>query len=154
MKKVFITYGDQKYKDSLQRIKKEAEALEIFDEIHLYNDKLLPDLFQEYVRQYERGGGYWLWKPYVLFDALSKVDEGDIIVYADAGCTLLRHTDWKDYFRILKRKEAIFFITKGKNKKWCKKEVFTFFNPNNSLWRNAYQIQACLLYTSDAADEL
>ena len=142
MKKVFITYGDQKYKDSLQRIKKEAEALEIFDEIHLYNDKLLPDLFQEYVRQYERGGGYWLWKPYVLFDALSKVDEGDIIVYADAGCTLLRHTDWKDYFRILKRKEAIFFITKGKNKKWCKKEVFTFFNPNNSLWRNAYQIQA------------
>ena len=36
MKKVFITYGDQKYKDSLQRIKKEAEALEIFDEIHLY----------------------------------------------------------------------------------------------------------------------
>lgn len=50
MKKVFITYGDQKYKDSLQRIKKEAEALEIFDEIHLYNDKLLPDLFQEYVR--------------------------------------------------------------------------------------------------------
>ena len=110
MKKVFITYGDQKYKDSLQRIKKEAEALEIFDEIHLYNDKLLPDLFQEYVRQYERGGGYWLWKPYVLFDALSKVDEGDIIVYADAGCTLLRHTDWKDYFRILKRKEAIFFI--------------------------------------------
>lgn len=57
MKKVFITYGDQKYKDSLQRIKKEAEALEIFDEIHLYNDKLLPDLFQEYVRQYERGAG-------------------------------------------------------------------------------------------------
>lgn len=142
MKKIFITYGDQKYKDSLQRIKKEAGTLGFFDEIYLYSNELLPNLFQKYTRQYERGGGYWLWKPYILFDALSKVDEGDIIVYADAGCTLLKHTDWEDYFRILKRKDAIFFITKGKNKKWCKREVFTFFNPNNCLWRNANQIQA------------
>ena len=142
MKKIFITYGDQRYLDSLQRIKKEAESLGFFDEIQLYNDKLLPDLFQEYTRRYKRGGGYWLWKPYILFDAWNKAEEGDIIVYADAGCTLLKHKDWERYFQTLKKKDAIFFITKGKNKRWCKKEVFTFFNPKNSLWRYANQIQA------------
>lgn len=142
MKKIFITYGDQNYQDSLQRIKKEAEALGFFDEICLYTNESLPNPFKKYTELYRRGGGYWLWKPYIVHEALSRADEGDIIVYADAGCTLLKHTDWEYYFQCLKKKEALFFITKGKNKRWCKKEVFRYFNPHNSLWRNANQIQA------------
>lgn len=35
-----------------------------------------------------KGGGYWTWKPYIIADMLSKLSEGDILIYADAGCTL------------------------------------------------------------------
>ena len=35
-----------------------------------------------------RGGGYWLWKPLVVRDALSRLADGAVLLYADAGCTL------------------------------------------------------------------
>lgn len=152
MKTFFITYGDQNYQESLLRIKKEAEALEIFDEVRLYNDEALPEPFKDYTTQYKRGGGYWLWKPWIIHDTLSRANEGDIIVYADAGCTLLKHKDWRHYFKILKKKEAIFFIASGKNRKWCKKEVFSFFNPYNDLWKFANQIQATFIIIKKTKD--
>lgn len=36
------------------------------------------------------GGGYWIWKPYVIKDALGKVEEGDYIVYTDAGSAFVQ----------------------------------------------------------------
>ncbi len=32
-----------------------------------------------------RGGGYWVWKPYVIKKALSNIQEGERLVYLDAG---------------------------------------------------------------------
>jgi hypothetical protein len=32
-----------------------------------------------------RGSGYWLWKPYFVDRALNSLDEGDCLVYTDAG---------------------------------------------------------------------
>ena len=145
MKKVLISYGDHNYEESLERIKREATSLGIFDEIFLYTDKMLPANFSSYTKQYSRGGGYWLWKPWIIHHTLEKLDEGDIVVYVDAGCTLLKHKDWEYYFNQLKQKEAVFFIATGKNKKWCKQAVFNYFNPHNHLWKFANQIQATFL---------
>ena len=56
MKKVLISYGDHNYEESLERIKREATSLGIFDEIFLYTDKMLPANFSSYTKQYSRGG--------------------------------------------------------------------------------------------------
>ena len=32
-----------------------------------------------------RGAGYWAWKPYIILDSLSKIDNGDFIIYYDVG---------------------------------------------------------------------
>jgi hypothetical protein len=32
----------------------------------------------------ERGAGYWLWKPYLIFQELYLARDGDIIMYSDA----------------------------------------------------------------------
>lgn len=141
-KRYFISYGDQNYQASLTRIRNEAEALHLFDEIILYSDESLPEPFRSYTRQYKRGGGYWMWKPYVIYHTLQKMEEGDILVYADAGCTLLSHPDWHAYFHRLTRKEAVFFLAEGKNSKWCKQDVFRFFTPQSQLWKYGNQIQA------------
>jgi len=34
-----------------------------------------------------RGGGYWIWKSYIIADALSKLNDNDILLYTDAGCS-------------------------------------------------------------------
>ena len=33
-----------------------------------------------------RGGGYWIWKPYIISKMLEQINENDILVYIDAGC--------------------------------------------------------------------
>lgn len=152
MKKIFITYGDSNYHNSLLRIKNEAKLTGMFDEVLLYTPEQLPERFQQYTSRYKRGGGYWLWKPWIIQDALNKANEGDIIVYADAGCTLLKHKDWNYYFSLLKDKKGIFFITSGKSKKWCKQEVFSYFHTKNNIWKYANQIQATFLIIKKTID--
>ncbi len=45
MKRTFVTYGDDNYRESLQRIKAEAEATGLFDSVRLYTPADLPEPF-------------------------------------------------------------------------------------------------------------
>ncbi|MCI5742872.1 hypothetical protein [Phocaeicola faecicola] len=138
----FITYGDKKYRESVARISKEAEQTGVFHEIIGYTDEQLPEPFKTYAARYPRGGGYWLWKPWAVWNTWQQMQEGDVLVYADAGCTLLPHPDWQRYLQRIAHKKALFFIAEGKNRKWCKKEVFDFFTPCIQWWKYARQVQA------------
>lgn len=35
------------------------------------------------------GVGFWLWKPYIILEALNAVSDGDIVVYADSGLEIV-----------------------------------------------------------------
>eukprot|EP00966_Prymnesium_polylepis_P200544 4646765-Prymnesium_polylepis.1 len=48
-----------------------------------------PELISALERE-ARGGGYWLWKPLVVREALHALADGEALLYCDAGCTL-RH---------------------------------------------------------------
>lgn len=34
---------------------------------------------------FSRGAGYWIWKPWIILDKLSRIDKGDVLIYLDAG---------------------------------------------------------------------
>ena len=73
-KVIFITYGDEIYRDSRARIRKMAEDTGIFDEILVYTPADLPDEVKNHeLMQYKRGGGYWFWKPYVILKTLQEI---------------------------------------------------------------------------------
>lgn len=145
MKATFVTYGDGNYRDSLCRIGREARATGVFDSVRLYGPADLPEPFLSYTRRYRRGGGYWLWKPYVIVSELDRAAEGDIVVYADAGCTLMPHADWQRYFSAVDGREELFFLAEGKSDRWCKKEVFDFFRTRTGAWKKACQVQATFI---------
>ena len=75
----FITFGNEKYYNSLQRIKKEVENFNIFDEIIIKNDKDLKDDIEfwnkhsDFIKKYNRGYGYWIWKPYINLKLMEKI---------------------------------------------------------------------------------
>ena len=59
-----------------------------------YVDKVIewsPEMIQDYVSQHKeifdisRGAGLWLWKPYVILQTLKQINDGDYVIYADAG---------------------------------------------------------------------
>ncbi|WP_431216017.1 hypothetical protein ACQ86N_16030 [Puia sp. P3] len=37
--------------------------------------------------------GYWLWKPFIILEALKNAADGDIVVYADSGLEITASLD-------------------------------------------------------------
>lgn len=56
----------------------------------MFNGERLPGDFLERHRDIlrARGFGYWIWKPVIIADVLSRCAEGDLVTYLDAGFTL------------------------------------------------------------------
>jgi hypothetical protein len=143
MKKYFITYGDERYAKSVERIKQEAERLNIFDEIICYSPADLgADILQCEAMQHKRGGGYWAWKPYVILKTLKTIKDGDIVVYCDAGCTLSESKEWDKWFSLLKTHDIIAFLIHQRNENYCRKNVLDYFKTNPCNWEKAYMASA------------
>lgn len=111
MANIFITYGDDKYKKSLELIKKEAQSVGIFNQIIVYTPHDLPNCIKSSpLFLFRKGGGYWVWKPYIIYDALLHCQENDVIYYTDAGCTLNpKSSEWHFFQKEMHKHNAIFF---------------------------------------------
>ena len=88
----FISFGNVKFRQSVQAIQTEASQFELFDRIlgytekDLQNDTAFWSQHGEFIESNARGYGFWLWKPYIILKTLNQMSEGDCLVYADAGC--------------------------------------------------------------------
>jgi hypothetical protein len=92
MKKYLVTFGDSRLYRSLNRFKKQAEAMKFYDSIYCFNETNLDrdfiKTFKEHLIPGSRGFGYWSWKPQIVLQVLRKMDNGDILQYTDVGCHL------------------------------------------------------------------
>ncbi len=88
--RAFITFGDEKYRRTRELLRDEASALGVFDECTAYGpEDLAPAFLQrhaQFIRESARGYGYWIWKPHLILKKLNSLQDGDILMYADAGC--------------------------------------------------------------------
>jgi len=153
----FISYGNDKFKESIERIRKEAEQMGCFNgNIKVYTPEDLSNEFKGAVGDVineSRGGGYWIWKPYIIVDMLSKLNDNDILLYADSGCTLdpTGVPRLKEYMEMIAPKsnkavlamrlvnDAGLFITK----KWTSMPIFDYFKQSlDGTISNSSQILA------------
>ena len=87
--KLFLNYGDQKFILSRKRISLEAQNLNYFDKIITETEDVKNDLeiidclknpnFKK-VFTAKRGGGYWLWKPYLIKHLMESMDENEVVL--------------------------------------------------------------------------
>lgn len=144
MKRVFVSFADRRYKQALERIKKETEDFG-FDERYFFTEKDLPkDFFKGFSPKiYRRGYGYWSWKPYIVKDMLDKLDDGDILVYSDAGTQwhLSGKRRFDEYLSMINEHTPILtFQQPYLVKDWTKGDAFNYICPNN--WQEyAMQLQ-------------
>jgi hypothetical protein len=96
----FRTYGDEKYAASKRRILEEANNTGWFATASSIEPK---DLSEEFITKYEdvfsrdRGGGYWIWKFFVFEQTMNEIEEGDFLVYLDAGSQLNKQGEKRFY---------------------------------------------------------
>jgi hypothetical protein len=91
-----ITYANQKYRYNQLINKKTAEKLNFFDEFYTFHPrKLEKAFFEKYhdIAIQDRGGGYWIWKPYIILKTLATTKEGDILFYCDSGSIFLKSVE-------------------------------------------------------------
>jgi hypothetical protein len=110
MKIYFITYGNDKFKYSVKRIVIEAQKIDFFDEVLDFCEDDLPIYIKSSpLFSSSKGGGYWLWKPYVVKKVLEKIQDNDIVIYSDAGNKIFKSTKWEDYIKFLDKYDSLFF---------------------------------------------
>ena len=146
MKKHFITYADERFAEARDRILTEAANTGEFDVVKAYGpNDVSEDLKSSSVFSERRGGGYWSWKPDIILNELACMNDGDIVVYADAGCELVSGKEWKRYWQVLENKELIVQRIYQINGKWTRKSVIEEFSEIPSEWLNKCQFMAGVL---------
>lgn len=162
MKKICIAYADTNLAYSLKRIGRQARRLGVFDEVILYTPADLPDyILQSPLMQYKKGGGYWAWKPAIIHETLQNHEEGDVVVYVDAGCTLNSGTEWDLMFKLMLEYDTICFHydaempiwakwgnTSTKIKYWTKQSALSFLDDycGDNAYHESYKIWGGLLF--------
>ena len=140
------SFVDSRMSPTLKRLKKQAEAFDIFEKILLYNEKCFDEdflkIFGSKLNPKTRGYGYWVWKPYIIQKALSEINEDDILLYIDAGSHLNINGKerFKEYLEIVNNNKSGFltFEIYGEvflEKYWTKGDLLNFFGviDNNSI---------------------
>lgn len=91
-----------------------------------------------------RGFGYWLWKPYFIYKSMLHCQEGDILIYADAGIEFVNSVS-----HIIDRMDQdIFFFTNGfPQLEWCKMDCIKAILGNHYYTTcNDKQVQASCIF--------
>ena len=131
-----ITYSNEVFAHSKARLCQEARETGWFDTVTAYGPEDLDAEFKHtlrYILSQKRGAGYWVWKPYIIKKKLAEINDGDILVYLDAGCSLCKSGEkrFHEYVDMLHNRESdgiISFQMTHDEKIWTTKEIFNHFN--------------------------
>lgn len=147
----FITYGDKQFDAAKQRIINEAKATNWFDTTKAFSDSnISSELRASGLMNIGRGGGLWSWKPDIIHKVVQGLPDGEIVIYADAGCSLQKCEEWNKIERILEDKDLIAQRIFQPSYKWTRREIIDAFKDNPSDWTDKMQFcaTAIILKTS------
>src|SRR5690606_24258690 len=151
MKIHFLTFASSSFKKSLKRIRKEAEATGFFDTVTCMSESDLPISYRIknilFLNKFTKGYGLWMWKRFITKMLLSKIDEVDILLYADAGCVLNKEGKKKfdEYIGMLLDSEFsnLSFQMNHLEKEYTKGHVFKYFKiENKEILKNTGMLAA------------
>ena len=137
----FLTFANTNYM-STDRIKKQAEEFEIFDNILSKTELDIPEFIkkhEQFINYYKPGYGYWIWK----HDSKIKLNENDILIYCDAGIYLNINGKKRLLYYLNKLDDIISLVTFSTNDKYkaqyyVKSDAIMNYYPNfNSELNNA-----------------
>jgi hypothetical protein len=131
----FLVYNDNTHNHYVNQLLRSLEIYGKEFEIMVFNKRDMDNDFckkHNHILKCSRGGGYWLWKPYMIHKTLQKINENDIIFYLDSKyyfiepftnlyLEYMKHHDllvWKN-----KPNEPIWYM-----KNFCKMDVIHKYN--------------------------
>lgn len=142
---VAINYSDEKFKSSQKYNTKTAYKKGHVDKVIEYSPK---DIDKEFFEKYydilscPRGGGYWLWKPYLVLKTLKQLNEQDFLFYCDSGAIYVNDLKFLIKDMDISNSDIMLFELPLIEKQWTKKELFNIVGCDYEKYANTNQILA------------
>lgn len=137
MKTYLVCYGTPEYSES-RKLLCESALKNGVDVCKCYDSKWLKkSLFyrkNKNILNSFRGAGYWLWKPYVILEALNQIKEGDTLIYSDCGVQIIKSINFLLKVAI-EQSGLTYFSDEGLYlKNWTKRDCFIGMDADNSFF--------------------
>ena len=156
MKRLLVSYADERFLRSQKRLDRSALRFGI-DEVRAW-DRLALERTTFY-RQHRkildkrRGSGYWLWKPFIIAEALARLGDGDILVYSDAGVEII--ADLSPLFELcLGNNGMLLFanhprgdpvLPSNRCSRWTKRDCFVYMDCDTPYYHGSQMLDASFL---------
>jgi hypothetical protein len=91
----------------------------------------------------DKGYGLYIWKPYIINDMLNNVNDGDIVVYSDAGVEFINNVS-----HVIDRMDQDIFLFGNmfEHIDWCKMECLEMMGMNAPRVYEGKQVQASVIF--------
>ena len=125
----YLIYNDDTHTKYNEKLIDSVKAYSSFKIIIFDKKKIDEDFNVKYhhILSQKRGGGYWIWKPYIIYHTLKDLQDNDILIYSDSSYYFTEKFEdlYKDH---LKKSDIVVWHNKpneGMNcmMTYCKPEV-------------------------------
>ena len=141
MRRMYVTFSGSNYDETTRRIVDDAPKFGA-DEVRVYDDEWLTEQpFRQlnawlWDHPHKRGFGWYAWKPFIILDALSKAQDGDVVLFTDAD-TYPVH-DLTALFEICARDGAMLFEASAwMNRQWCKRDCYVILAQDEAKYHDS-----------------
>ncbi len=149
-----LTYCDEKYKRQQEQLVARALELDSVDFFITMNreDLIETDFYKENKKLLDqsRGGGFWIWKPMYILEALKTMEPEDILVYMDCGDYIRK--SFRDFVQRKMRTTDIYLTEGGyPNNEYTKYDVFEAMGCLDKKYIQSNQVEAGIIVLKNTA---
>lgn len=156
-------FADSRYIYSQERLMWQTQNMKTITKGFHYDESDLPDAIfgklMDYLKPGIPGFGFWIWKPYIILDALKRIKNGDVLLYLDTGCYLNKKGKMRfmEYCKTVAINDSGFLVTNTSRNHfecfWTKGDIFDFFNVrDNKIFTDTPQYQAGTIFIRKQPD--
>jgi hypothetical protein len=158
----FMSFGGPtpNYHATLARICGEATSFGEFasirgyDELTLKSDPAFWNKHGAFIESRWRGYGYWVWKSYLILRRLREINDGDILVYSDAGCSINSggKARFGNYIDMLNTTESgvLTFQLEHRERAYTKSKLYEYFGMSPDLDESLQHLSGIILLKKNA----
>lgn len=143
-----VVYSTDNFETMRKRNAKSAHSKGKADIVFEFTPKDIDNDFKEknkVILSNKRGAGLWLWKPYFINKVLLLINEGDYLIYSDAGSFFVNQIKHLINALELSGQDIMVFELPLISKQWTKQETFVKMGCDKNGFEERNQIMASFL---------
>ena len=143
MKWNLVTFANEKFANRQKYLEEYAESLGMGSFSYTYDWFKEQEFYEKYknILVDETGLGYFLWKSFIINDAINKMDEGDLLFYTDVGDIF--HSELLSYVEeVMEDDPCLLIVGNSINKDFTRRDCFVYMDCDEEDYWDSNQLEA------------